>query len=157
MKKIFALILAAIMLLSCTAALAEDTDFVDFSVERTHEMWDNFAMPFSDWKASGVGRGIITLYLLLDLKDVRGDGSDSYNVYDSYVCCDPSDESFIVVVAYEDDSSIVIIYSRSWETGSYLMCEGLSAAEAVQLLSGDFTFTANTREDFEAIGEALQN
>ncbi len=157
MKKIIALLLSAMMLLSCTAAFAEESEFVDFSVENLHRAWDGAGKTPEEWAADGVWRAMLTLTMLVECDRARNAGADSYNVYDSYVAYNAENESFVIVVACGEDSSIVLLYSRSYENGSYLMCEGISAQRAVEILSSDYSFTANTKDDLNVIASVLED
>ncbi len=154
MKKILALLMAAVTLLCSTAAFAADAEFVEFTAEKTLMLVKEFDWTPEEWNATGVNRALLTFFVSADCMTARGDDAAKYIISNSHVGYSPEGNIFIIVMQYGTNSSIVMIFSPTLSQSSYLLCEGVSA----EVMAGDLeeiTFTANTKKDLDAVAELI--
>ncbi len=150
MKKMLALLLAALMLFGASSALAANGEYVEFPVTEAHDMWDSMGMSAEIWASEGLGRVLIAALALYSYEMEYPENAGGDLVYDSHVAYDKDEDAFVIVVGF-GNNTIVLRYSRSWEKGRAQMMEGMTTKETISQMPADLTFIQNTEEDFEVL------
>ncbi len=154
MKKLLAFLLAAMMLLSC-AAVAEDNPFVTLPIDNANKIWESVGMSSDDWYSDGMLRAFLTLCVTVECSLARGDATEKFDLFDSYVAYHEELDAFIILVGYEGNSSVCMIYSPSQNYGSYMIGEGVTPDAFVATTADAYSFIKNDAEDLAAVGQGV--
>ncbi len=159
MKKILALILAAMMVFGCTASLAE-VESTPMKLTLTDAVSEAVEAQPAAWIENVGNRALLTATLFLDYLVTTDREMADYDVFNSYVYQFELEGiiMYSVVIEKKDNSTLMIVYCPELATAHYTMIDGdVNDLVASDENSADFFFvdSGKLQEAFDVLQRLL--
>ncbi len=156
MKKLLALVLAVLMMLSLTPAMADDDgNYTLFDLTVTGKFVDNAGLSAQDWDTD-YERATLSTLLILDYMIATGLTADDIDITNSYLGYMADDDIFLVLVA-KGDGAVMIMFHYESKLSAYT--EGDVSVELVASVSdfADANFIKNSKTEIEKVLVTIQD
>ncbi len=154
MKKLFAFVLAMMMLLMACSALAE-AEFVDFEAKNTVMLIETFGLEKGGWYSSGLYRGMLTFFVSADYLTATGGDASKVDIEDSYVGYNEENEFYTVAFGYED-TYILALLCPDIDSYSYVDTLGVPIKDVLDGGASGFVYEKNTADDLNEVMDLVQ-